>query len=113
VFRPLVDDDAGLAGRLSDRFPSRLVIGMSPSERRYAEKSQPPRFEVGSTPIGNLVLAIDFGGGRSVTGWDGSGADAEYIVDAQAETSAANSEWDEWVQGGGWKEWRGDGSNPL
>src|SRR3981081_1105725 len=80
-FCPLVDDNVGLAGRLSDRFRTRLVIGMSASERAYAEEWESPRFEVGTTPTGNLVLAIHFAGGRSVTGWDGSEADAESIVD--------------------------------
>ena len=43
-------------------------------------------------------LGIYFGGGRSVTDWDGTVADAESIVDSCAETSALNSEWDYWVQ---------------
>ena len=41
-----------------------------------------------------------------VTEWDGSEDEAQEIVDSNAETSAYNSEWDYWVQGGGWKERR-------
>ena len=107
-----MDDDAALAGRLSHRFRTRLVIGMSASERDYAEGWEPPRFEVGETPTGKLVLGMVFAGGRSVIEWDGSEADAESIVDANVETIAADSVWDYWVQDGGWKEWRGDGSTP-
>jgi hypothetical protein len=99
--------DAELSARLSTRFQERLVTHMTPSERTYADGWPPPRFEVGVTPKGERVLAVVFGGGRSVTDWDGSEADAAEIVESCADTSAVNSEWDYWVQDDGWKEWRG------
>jgi hypothetical protein len=106
-FHPMEDDDAGLANRLSARFVGRLVVGMSPAEQSYAEGWPPPRFEVGVTPKGNRVLAVVFMGGRSIADWDGSEAEAELITESCAETKAIDSAWDYWVQGGGWKEWRG------
>jgi hypothetical protein len=112
VFHPLANDNEGLASSLSARSHDRLVSDMSLSERAYAEEWRPPRFEVGRTPAGRAVLAIDFGGGRSVIDWDGSDADAEAIVDSCAETAAVNNEWDYWVHGGGWKEWPGEASPP-
>ncbi len=109
VFHPLADDDPGLAARLSARFLQRLMVDMTPSERTYAEEWPPPQFDIGITPRGGRVLAVAFGGGRSITDWDGSDVNAEEIIDSCAETNALNSEWDYWVQGGGWKEWKGDG----
>jgi len=108
IFSPLANDDADLAARLSAHFLQRLVGDMSATERADALRWKPPRFEVGVTPSGGRVLGIHFGGRSSVTEWDGTVADAECIVDSFAETSAADIEWDYWVQGGGWKEWKGD-----
>jgi hypothetical protein len=79
---------------------------MAPTEGAYAEGWKAPRFEVGTTPKGFRLFVINFAGGRTVTEWDGSEGEAEEIVDSDAQRSAYNSEWDNWVQGGGWKEWR-------
>lgn len=79
---------------------------MSPTERAYAEGWRAPRFEIGITPDGGQVFVINFAGGRSLPEWNGSEAEAQEIVDSCAESSAYNSQWDYWVQGRGWKEWR-------
>jgi hypothetical protein len=97
TFRPLADDDPGLAGRLVDRFTTRLLTDMSATERAYAREWKPPRFEVGRTPDGSRLLRISFAGGQRVTGWDGSGPDADAIVEEYAESSADDVEWDYWV----------------
>ena len=79
IFSPMTTADPALAVDLSTRFLERLVFDMSPTERAYALGWEPPRFEVGITPAGGRVLGIYFGGGRSVTDWDGTVADAESI----------------------------------
>jgi hypothetical protein len=107
VFHPLADENADLARRLATRFRHRLTVGMSPTEQRYAEEWPEARFEVGTTPKGKSLLAIEFAGGRSATEWSGSEADAEEIVDSCAAVRGDDSIWDYWVQGRGWKEWTG------
>jgi len=109
-WHPLADDDRVLAAGLVARFLERLVAEMSPTECAYTADWSPPRLEIGISPRGDRLLAIVFGGSRTVMGWDGTTADAQQIIDDCAEASATNSESDFWMHGGGWKEWRSDDS---
>jgi hypothetical protein len=64
--------DGRFAARLIDQHVRVLRGGLTVEEREYASRYKPPLIEVGTQPDGGRLLRVLFGGGVTMTDWDGT-----------------------------------------
>src|SRR3954453_15628556 len=97
AFRPLAEEDALLAERLSAIFATRFDAELLDGEKDYVNGWPAVQIDVAVTTAGTRVLRVAIPGHTDLVEWDGSEADAIASVESSARARAGDASTDYWM----------------